>query len=103
MITHLKANLISLSGRKNNFLIPSNSLRLVETTRRLEIGEQENTVFVILSDDDLMKRSVFVPPHMLTIIEGAIAVPLYNGGHEACYIQHEQVIATLLDYPDLKL
>lgn len=95
----LHANLIAETGRRNNLLIPPNSLRWVKSDFR--INHQQST-FVVLSNDELMLKAVFVPNHMFrTDDETFIMVPLYNGGAQSFYIQHEMIIATLLIYPGM--
>lgn len=100
---NLKARLISGTGRRNNLMIPSNSLRVIGTDFAIEPWELEKGVFVVLSDNEMLKKSFFVPTHNFMIVDGHVGVPLYNGSHEATYIQHGQTVATLLIYPGLVL
>lgn len=98
----LRANLIADTGRKNNLLIPSNALRLIKTSTPISIYPS-GTIAMILSDDDLLKRSIFVPGLRLARMihdEEMIFVPLYNGSHESFYVQDEMLIAELLIYKD---
>lgn len=99
----LRANLIADTGRKNNLLIPPNSLRWVKSgyfTTGLELSQN---VYVVLSNDELMLKSIFVPNHMLKVKtgDGAIMVPLYNGSSQSFYVQDEMIIAVLLIYPGM--
>lgn len=96
---NLKARLISGTGRRNNLMIPSNSLRVIETDFPVWPEERNLNVYVVLSDDEMLKKSFFVPTHNFMVVDGYVAVPLYNGSHEATYIQHGQTVATLLIYP----
>jgi len=95
----LRAHLIAETGRRNNLLIPPNTLRWVRTDF---FASQPNTVHVVLSNDELMIKSVFVPSHMFCMDEEKrIMVPLYNGGSQSFYVQHEMIIACLLIYPGM--
>src|SRR5678815_1214786 len=98
----LHANLIAETGRRNNLLIPPNSLRWVPSDYRVGTVQLQQNVYVVLSNDDLMVKAVFVPNHMFRLNPDTfILVPLYNGGAQSFYVQHEMTIATLLIYPGM--
>jgi len=95
----LRAHLIAETGRRNNLLIPPNTLRWVRSDYRTDYGKE--AVHIVLSNDELMMKAVFVPNHMFNLNDGWIMVPLYNGGSQSFYVQHEMMIACLIIYPGM--
>jgi dUTP pyrophosphatase len=94
----LHAFLISESGRPNKALIPPKSTRAIGT--RLIVEPPEGYAVYVCSRSGLAKNlSLFVtnaPGVVDPDYRGEIVVLLYNGGHEAQYIEHGQRIAQMV-------
>lgn len=97
----LHAFLISESGRPNKALIPPRSTRAIET--RIMVEPPQGFAVYVCSRSGLAKGlSLFVtnaPGVVDPDYRGEILVLLYNGGHEAQYVEHGQRIAQIVMLP----
>lgn len=94
----LLADLRAETGRRNNLLLPPSTTRLIPT-RPLAVDLHPHTTFVVVSHDELMLRSIFVPVARPYVVDGRVQVPLFNGSMESLYVQDGMKIAELLVYP----
>lgn len=94
----LHAYLISESGRANKALVPPRSTRSIPTG--LIVQPPEGYAIFVCSRSGLAKNlSLFVtnsPGVVDPDYRGEIQVLLYNGSHEAQYIEHGQRIAQIV-------
>lgn len=99
----LHAYLISDSGRPNTALVPSNSSRAIPTG--LIVAPPLGYALFVCSRSGLAKdRALFVtnaPGIIDPDYRGELMVLLYNGGHEAYYVKHEDRIGQLIALPAL--
>jgi hypothetical protein len=91
----VRAYLISETGRPNKSMIPSQSTRFVPTG--IAIDQIEVAPLRIYTCHDLVVKSVFVVPGYLNFDRGVqLLIGLYNGGHQAYFVQHEEPLARLI-------
>lgn len=98
----IRALLLSESGRPNTLIIPPRMTRPVPVGLTVELPALH--VILVLSRVGLLKsRSVFAAPVPSFDENGGMEIYLHNGGHEAYYVKHEEMIAHILLVPVIDL
>lgn len=96
----LHAHLSSLTGGRNNAIIPPHTTRNIPTG--IAVEPPEGYFLVVCSRSGLAKRGIFVtngPGIIDPDYRGEIFVLLHNGGHETYYVRDGDRIGQLVLLP----
>ena len=91
---------IAETGRNNSVLIPQRDVRPVRTGHSVKISPNYHGLFFIGS-----KEYLLFPTNSLWLSndDQELVVELYNGGYEAQYVEHGQLIARLILHPSIQM
>lgn len=98
----LRAFLLSETGRPNTSLVPPRTTKIIPTG--LVVVPPDGHAVFVCSRSGLATSSLFVtnsPGVIDPDYRGELQVLLYNGGHDAYYVRHEDRIAQFVLLPTL--